>query len=364
MSNIRSVGAAILAVSAAVAASVSPALAHGDDALTEANALTYWVLKYDIVTVTGLVLLVYGVGFLRRRNGRNAPVWWRHVAFVAGILVLFVALQSPIDPIAERSFWVHQIQHLLLRMVGPMLIALAVPDGVLTAGLPSVVRRMVLKPLASSVGVHRAMHFLSRPAVVFAVFILSIYFWQIPSIHDAALTEPLLHYTMHVTMIFAGVIFFRVIFDRRLPPASLGFGYRQVMLVAAIMSTIFLGAITALKSEEWYPAYDLHGRLFAQTGLMDEQIGGFIIWVPGSMMLIIAILLTIYAWNRSETEQFASRDGWASSNMAALQYPQTEEELWIKVEKPNRAVAFALGAVTVSIFVLLMSTMVINASMH
>jgi len=210
----------------------------------------------------------------------------------------------------------------------------------------------------------RVAHFFSHPVVVFIVFVSSIYFWQIPSIHDAALADPLLHYTMHVTMIFAGVIFFRVIFDRRLPPASLGFGYRQMMLIAALLSTIFLGAITALKSEVWYSAYDIHGRIFAQSGLMDEQIGGFIIWVPGSMMLIIAILLTIYAWNRTETAQFSARDGWISSNMSALQHPQTEEELWIKVEKPNRAVAFALGAVTVSIFVLLMSTMVINASMQ
>ncbi|NOX40093.1 MAG: cytochrome c oxidase assembly protein [Alphaproteobacteria bacterium] len=364
MPNMRSFCAGILAASATFAVGVSPALAHGGEALTKVNALMYWSLKFDIVTVTLLVLLVYGIGILRRGKGRNAPVWWRHLVFVVGVLVLFVALQSPIDAIAERSFWVHQIQHLLLRMVGPMLIALAVPDGVLTAGLPGVMRRFVIKPLASSTGLRHVAHFFSHPLVVFVVFVWSIYFWQIPSIHDAALTDPVLHYTMHVTMIFAGVIFFRVIFDRRLPPASLGFGYRQVMLIAAVMSTIFLGAVTALKSEEWYSAYDIHGRLFAQTGLMDEQIGGFVIWVPGSMMLIIAILLTIYAWNRTETAQFSSRDGWISSNMSALQHPQTEEELWIKVEKPNRAVAFALGAVTVSIFVLLMSTMVINASMQ
>jgi cytochrome c oxidase assembly factor CtaG len=48
----------------------------------------------------------------------------------------FFALQSPIDPVAEHLFFVHQIQ-LLLGRVTPMFIMLSAPQGLLVAGMPT-----------------------------------------------------------------------------------------------------------------------------------------------------------------------------------------------------------------------------------
>jgi len=355
-----------LGLGAAIALSllpVSPLWAHGAEDLTAETALHAWVLKPDIVAATVIVLLIYLVGMIRRWRARNAPDWWRHLAFVAGVGLVFLALASPIDPIAERAFWVHQIQHLLLRMAGPMLLALAAPEGVLTAGLPRWARRGLLRPVASNGAMRGLGHFLGRPVVAFLIFVLSLYFWEVPALHNVALLNTAVHYLMHITMLIAGLVFFRVIFDRRLPPASVGYGARQVMLLGAIVTNILLGAITALKSVVWYGAYDIDGRLFSTSPISDEQLGGFVIWVPGAMMLIIAVILTIYGWNKSETARFAQREGWASSNMAAIMdQPQTAEELWLKVEKPNRALALGLGTMTFSIFALLMSTMIVMAA--
>ena len=52
---------------------------------------------------------------------------WQKASFFAGIVVLFAALQSPIEPLAEHYFAIHQLQHLLVRMVGPLLILLGAP---------------------------------------------------------------------------------------------------------------------------------------------------------------------------------------------------------------------------------------------
>ncbi|KKN80168.1 hypothetical protein LCGC14_0332500 [marine sediment metagenome] len=74
----------------------------------------------------------------------------RHVLFMMGMLTLFLSLQSPIDPMGERLFLAHQIQHLILHMIGPMLVVLARPQGALVAGLPKRVRRRVAAPLMKS----------------------------------------------------------------------------------------------------------------------------------------------------------------------------------------------------------------------
>ena len=337
-------------------------IAHdGGVELTEKTALQAWRYDADIYLVTALAALIYLTGMWRRWRARNAPVWWRHLLFFAGLALVFLALESPVDPIAERAFWVHQIQHLLLRMAGPMLIMLAGPDTTFMAGLPKALRHGVVRPLAGNGAMQGLGRLLARPVPVFLIFLLSLAVWEYPPYHDAALENPALHYLMHVTMLLAGLIFFHAIFDRRLPPASLGYGVRQIILLLSVFSNIAIGAATALKSAVWYTAYDVDGRLFSQSPLMDEQIGGYVIWVPGSMMLIISIMLAIYGWNESETRRVARDKAMASgSNMAAmLAQPQTAEELWIKVEKPNRAVAFGLATLTLSIFVLLMSTMVV-----
>jgi putative membrane protein len=111
----------------ALVASSTPALAHGGEDITKRTAWSTWHLSPDIVILTVLVAAIYVAGIIRRRKSNATSPWWRQAMFGVGLASVFLALQSPIDPIAERLFFVHQIQHLLLRMLGPMLLALSWP---------------------------------------------------------------------------------------------------------------------------------------------------------------------------------------------------------------------------------------------
>jgi putative membrane protein len=188
------------------------------------------------------------------------------------------------------------------------------------------------------------------------VFVGSLYFWQIPAVHNIALLNPTIHYIMHITMLAAGMLFFFVIFDRRHPPGGLNFGLRQLMLVAGIVSNILAGSVTTLKEVVVYTAYDIEGRLFTLSALADEQTGGYIIWVPSSMMLLISILITIFRWNGYEVARYEKRFTWSSGNSAALEFPQTAEELRLKVAAPNRATRIMLALVPLSIFSVVTAT--------
>ena len=55
------------------------------------------------------------VGPLRTRSARRL----RHFYFYAGIVVVLVALASPLDAYSERLFWVHMTQHVMLLVVAP-----------------------------------------------------------------------------------------------------------------------------------------------------------------------------------------------------------------------------------------------------
>ena len=101
-------------------------------------------------------------GVQSRVTSGSAP-WrrWQTAAFALGLLVVFVALESPVDTLSASLFWMHMVQHLLLIMVAaPLLVA---GDGAapLLRGLPLRWRRPSLRYLARQPAVRRSGHRLS-----------------------------------------------------------------------------------------------------------------------------------------------------------------------------------------------------------
>ena len=104
-------------------------------------------------------------------------------------------------------FALHPVQHLLLHSLGPMLLMFAVPEVPLIAGMPEWLRRHVLTPLVTSLAMRAIFGFLSRPVVAIFLYLGSLYFWQIPEYHEMTLRDESVHYLMHPSMLFTGLLF-------------------------------------------------------------------------------------------------------------------------------------------------------------
>jgi len=318
---------------------------HGDEI-----TWNVWVFEPAVIVPTLLVAIVYAAGVGRRRAIDDRMQVWRHVAFAAGLLSVFVALQSPLDSVAEHLFSMHQIQHLLLRMIAPMLIALAAPQAMLISGLPAALRRGALAPVIGNSVLQQIFLFLVQPVVVTLLFVAVLYIWQLPRYHDAALLDDTIHDTMHVTMLTAGLLFWWRVFDTRPAPAGLRYGTRLMMLWIVILTQIALGAYTTLKSDLLYRAYDVVGRLFGVHPLTDEALGGFIIWVPSAMMGLAAAIYVIHMWGRHETRVEENRALWSTSDSAVLLYPTTGAALIEQARPKNRILALGIVAFAITMF--------------
>lgn len=327
-----------------------PARAHGGEALDAATAWSDWHFAPEIAIPLSLAALLYLAGLWRRSDSaRNRP-WWRHLLFLLGLGALAAALLSPIDPVAERLFYIHQVQHLLLRMLAPMLLALSWPEGLFSAGLPRPLRRGLAAPLLRSGGLRRGFAILAHPAVATAIFIAALYFWEIPRFHDLAIRNDAVHDLMHVTMLLAGLLFWWRVFDRRPAPQGLGYGVRLMMLWLAILSNILLGAYTTLKGSVLYPAYDALGRLYGLAALTDEQYGGIVIWIPSSMMCLIAVLVVIHLWGRHETRQDRKRQAALESGSNSAAVPTTGAGLYAERRARNRSLGLGFAAFALAVF--------------
>ena len=295
-----------------------------------------WPFAPEILIGVGLAAAFYVAGWAGRR-GRTAPVSaWRHASFFAGLAALLAALQSPLDVLAEHSFTMHQVQHLFLRALGPMLLLLAAPQTLLVAGMPEALRGRVLAPLLAARFVKAVFGFFAHPLIATLLFLAVPVFWQLPQYHNLSLLDDPLHYVMHVTMLVSGLFFFWRVLDPRPAPLGTGYGTRIVMSWGAIAGNIPLGAYIALKSSVLYPAYDVNGRLWFSP-LMDEQLGGFVIWIPGSMMFVVLLLIVIRIWGAREDRL----DGLRRRGIA-LRSPSLSAQ-----SAANRRLALRLGAIAV-----------------
>jgi len=335
-------------------------LAHVETSPAE-NPWTTWPFTPDIVVGTLIVGALYALGMAARAGRQNPLPWWRHASFFGGLLLVFLALQSPADVISEHVFAIHQIQHLLLHTAGPMFLMLAAPQILLTAGTPEALRRWVLVPIMESRIIRGVFRFLSHPAVATLLFTGSLYFWQIPHYHDLALLNKGVHYLMHATMLVAGLVFFWRVFDPRPAPLGARYGVRLAMLWITVVGNILIGAVLTLKNSVLYPAYDQLGRWFGFTALPDEQLGGIVLWIPGSMMCVLAILVVVALWGMHDTRADKRRQrgiGPAEPHLDSL-----DLDLAVAASvaaSRNRALALRLGMIALAVFAALIGIVVLS----
>src|SRR6266851_8070636 len=121
--------------------------------------LTQWNLEPSILIGTALItgLYLYAIGPLRKRQFPNEQIMTgQTIAFLSGVLIMFLALVSPLDELGDSYlFSAHMVQHLCLTILGPPLLLIGTPAWF----IQPIVRKKALFHLA---------RFLTYPAVAFA----------------------------------------------------------------------------------------------------------------------------------------------------------------------------------------------------
>ena len=218
------------------------------------------------------------------------PAVWRSVCFVLGVTVIYAVLLTHFEYMAQHMFFLNRLQHLVMHHLGPFLIALAWPGGALLRGMPAPLRRVLeSRPLL------RVMRGVQQPFLAGALFVGLIYLWLIPSVHFRAMVDPRLYTVMNWSMVIDGLLFWSLTLDPRPgPPARASFAMRMIVTVLVMFPQILLGATITFSTTSLYPYYDLCGRLFPSIGaLLDQHLGGTILWIPSAMMSSIAFMLTL-----------------------------------------------------------------------
>jgi putative membrane protein len=207
-------------------------------------------------------------------------------------------VQTHIDYYAQHMFFIHRAQHFVLHHVGAFLIALGASGPVLWAGMPE-----FLKPLLKARPVRAFVDFMFHPVVAPVIFVGMIYLWLMPAIHTRVMLDKNLYDVMNWSMAIDGIFFWCLVLDPRpRPPARIGSGVRAILIIAVEPPQMALGAVLSLASKDYYPVYRICGRMFDIPALSDQHYGGLIIWLPGTLLSLLAIIIVLINMRRNEEE--------------------------------------------------------------
>jgi cytochrome c oxidase assembly factor CtaG len=228
-----------------------------------------------VPTVVVAVLYVRRTRTLKR-EGRPAP-GWRQFAFWTGIVLVVLALNSPIDALGEQHFFfMHMLQHVILGDLAPLCFV---------AGMTGPILRPVLAlPIVDRLRV------LTHPLIALPVWAVDLYVWHIPFLYDGALHHDAVHALEHFMFFTCGCLIWEPVLETLPAPAWFGTGMKIGFIFAVRLVETVLGNVFIWSSNAFYSVYR-HAPEWGITPVHDLNLGGVVMMAEGSV-----VTLGVLAW--------------------------------------------------------------------
>ena len=297
------------------------AAAAGHEAVRAGESVwTRWNFDPELILPVALLTGLYLRGLRVWRDRSRDHPHWRTACYLLGMALLLAAVETPLDALAEHHFSAHMIQHELLMMFVAPLILLGAPTTPVLRGVPRVVRRRLVRPVARRREAAFAWRALTHPLTALAAFTAILWAWHLaPGWYDAAVRDGLVHDAQHLSFALAGALIWWCVIDPRPLRARLGYVGRMGFLVVASTPKSFLGALIVFAEEPLYGFWNDAPPILALTPLEDQELGGILMWVPSQMMFLLAVGLVFAVWARKSEERQRALD---DARLAAAQAPQ------------------------------------------
>ncbi|MCX6370990.1 MAG: cytochrome c oxidase assembly protein, partial [Solirubrobacterales bacterium] len=204
-----------------------------------------------------------------------------------GLVLIVIAVASPIGSIAEDLFSVHMVEHLMLGDIATLLIVLGV-----TAPL--------LAPVLQLPGFDRLRIFIN-PAVAFVLWAINLYLWHLPLFHEAAVRDELIHVVQHATFVFFGINIWMALLGPLPKPAWFGTSAQFAYIIAVRLTGAVLGNVLIF-GDVFYRVYDPGLADWNVGAASDQAMAGGIMMLEGSV-LTICLLAWLFLKTAKQTDE-------------------------------------------------------------
>ena len=259
--------------------------------MIEVAPVTLWQPRPDVAL---LVVALFG-GYtyaLGRWRGTLAPdppaTRGQKWCFYAGVLLIWVAADGPIDRIGETYlFSVHMVQMLLLMLVAPPLLLLGMPGWLLRRALSvrvaGTVARQWTKPLYA--------------ALIFNA-VIAVSAW--PLWVDLYLRYDLFHLAVHVLWVSSALAWWFPVLSPLPEMPHLSYPRRMLHLLAQSFLPTIPASFLTFATEPMYDFYVRAARIVPLSVVEDQQLGGLVMKLGGGLLLWVALGALFARWAHEE----------------------------------------------------------------
>ena len=273
--------------------------------LTPGTLLTAWIFEPAVVAalIAMVGLYLWGVRRLRAR-GDAWPVSRTLSWCVGGAGVLAIALLSALGTYDTVLFSVHMVQHILLSMVAPILMAVGAPSTLLLRNLGVLGRKRVVAVLHSWPA-----KVLTWPPLTTAAMIANPYLVYMTPLYPLTLSNDWLHAWVHLHFVITGCLYFWPLLGLDPMPVRLPHYLRMLLIFITLPFHAFLGVIIMgspeLIAEDWYLAFN---RAWPPSPVDDQALAGGIMWGAGDLISLIILGVFFVQWFRDSQREAARID--------------------------------------------------------
>jgi putative membrane protein len=244
------------------------------------------------LALLALTVVVYSRGWYRLRKDlpKLIPIWGL-IAFIGGIVSLWLAVASPLAHLDEHLLTAHMVQHLLLMIVAAPLILLAAPSVTMLHGLPRRFVRVVLGPFLRWRPVHHLGSLCTHPVFCLLAASITVIAWHVHAVFDLALRSHCWHGIEHASFFAAGLLFWWPVIQ---PWPSVAASPRWSIPLYLFLATLpcdALSAFLAFNDRVVYRSYVTGYRAFNLSPLQDQALAGALMWVTVTFAYLIPALV-------------------------------------------------------------------------
>ncbi|MGZ5288063.1 MAG: cytochrome c oxidase assembly protein [Actinomycetota bacterium] len=271
-----------------------------------------WHPHPDVWLLFGSIVAGYLIACRRHEEatGEATPRRKRRL-FLLGMGVLWLGADYPIHDLAENYLYLmHMVQHMLFTLV-------AAP--ILIAGMPAWLLRDLLRPRL----VRAVWRFLTRPVVALIFFNAVLLFTHWPAVVEASVSSALLHFSLHVLIVFSALVMWWPVMSPLPEMPSLPAPGQMLYLFFQSLAPTIPASFLTFGHHPLYPIYGTFPRIWGVNVLSDQLAAGLIMKLIGGMILWGVIAAIFFRWGARE-----EREGFD-----ALAYRDVEREIQAELSR-------------------------------
>lgn len=232
----------------------------------------------------GLLVLFLGHAWLARDRGATIV---QTVYFMTGLIVIWIALETPISILADRYLQsAHMVKHMLLLAYAPPFLLLGLT--------PAMAGALLRLPLLG-----RLLTTLTQPIPAQIINAVVIVGWHLPPLYELGLRNIWFHVAEHLTFLSAGVLYWWPLIRSTGSQSSRPLSDPQRFIYLFVGSFPMMAVSLPLQFSRvlFYPFYArVPAVLPGITAVLDQNIAGVVMMVMDMAALATDAVVVFYRW--------------------------------------------------------------------